>query len=170
MVLETLRAESARLLPALNVGIIPPEGVSFGFAVRGARDPDGVAATRITTKSGSPPAVASSGAFGTDDPVVRTLLTVLKFDPEIRCASILAFSDRILSILRDDLFLECRSTPPSRNPGISSMDWGIAACCRDGVPDLVVVRGSTAQDSRIVLFGEDPAAVSSNIIICSNRI
>ena len=50
------------------------------------------------------------------------------------------------------------------------MDWGIASCCREEVPDLMYLRGTTAEDSRIILSGEDPADVLNNIIICSNRI
>ena len=50
------------------------------------------------------------------------------------------------------------------------MDWGIASCCKDGVPDVIFSEGTGEKESRIILFGEGPADVANNIIICSNRI
>ena len=60
--------------------------------------------------------------------------------------------------------------PAPANRGISTMDWAIASCCREGVPDVIFRQGSSAAESRIVLLGERPADVANNIIICSNRI
>ena len=54
--------------------------------------------------------------------------------------------------------------------GISTMDWGIASCCKEGVPDVIFRKGANAAESRIVLLGEGPVDVANNIIICSNRI
>jgi len=50
------------------------------------------------------------------------------------------------------------------------MDWGIASCCEDGVPDVIYRKGPSIKESRIILTGEKPADVANNIIICSNRI
>jgi hydroxymethylpyrimidine/phosphomethylpyrimidine kinase len=50
------------------------------------------------------------------------------------------------------------------------MDWGIASCCEEGVPDVIFRKGAGAKESRIIMFGESPADVANNIIICSNRI
>jgi hydroxymethylpyrimidine/phosphomethylpyrimidine kinase len=58
----------------------------------------------------------------------------------------------------------------SKNKGISSMDWGIASCCKKGIPDVIFRKGASTAESRIILFGEGPADVANNIIICSNRI
>jgi len=43
-VLSTLQASVSRLEQAMNIRLIPPEGASFGYALRGARDAGGVAA------------------------------------------------------------------------------------------------------------------------------
>jgi len=170
--LATLRAAAIPLEQSLNIRLIPPEGISFGFAIRGARDTGGVAAVNGGIKnSGGGPAIAGPCAFGTDEPVARVILTAMKFDPVMRSAAILQFSDRALGIFKNDLFLECAFLEvSSKNPGISTMDWGIASCCKEGIPDVIIRKGVTAKESRIVLFGESPADVANNIIICSNRI
>ena len=50
------------------------------------------------------------------------------------------------------------------------MDWGIASCCREGVPDVCYDTGSAGKEGIIRLFAEDPVDVTNNIIMISNRI
>jgi thiamine-phosphate diphosphorylase len=170
--LSTLHAAVTQLEGSVNTRLIPPEGLLFGFAIRGARDKNGVAAVDggiINIPGGG--VAAGPCAFGTDDAVARIILTAMKFDPVIRSAAILQFSDRALGVLKNDLFLECVPLhDASKNQGISTVDWGIASCCKDSVPDMIYKKGAGAKESRIVLFGEGPADVANNIIICSNRI
>jgi thiamine-phosphate diphosphorylase len=172
LTLSMLQAATTQLEQSVNVRLIPPEGITFSFALRGARDAGGIAAVNVGMKNGAGGQVgAGPCTFGTDDLVVRIILTVMKFDPLIRSAALLQFSDRALRVFENDLFLECVSLDAtSVNQGISTMDWGIAACCKKGIPDVIVRKGSCADESRIVLFGEGPADVANNIIICSNRI
>ena len=67
----------------------------------------------------------------------------MKFDPVRRSAALLRFSDRALLVLDEDLFLDCVPCDTAMVPqGISTMDWGIAACCRQDVPDVIYLRGS----------------------------
>jgi hydroxymethylpyrimidine/phosphomethylpyrimidine kinase len=170
--LSTLHAATTQLEQSMNVSLIPPEGISFGFALRGARDTSRVVAVNVWIKNGVGGGVtAGTCAFGTDEPVVRIILTAMKFDPAIRSAAILQYSDRALRVLENDLFLECAPMDAaSKNKGISSMDWGIASCCKKGIPDIIFRKGASTAESRIILFGEGPADVANNIIICSNRI
>jgi hydroxymethylpyrimidine/phosphomethylpyrimidine kinase len=170
--LAYLQAAATQLGELMNVRLIPQEGVSFGFALRGARDKSGVAAVNIGMKNGKGKTAASGTcAFGTDEPVIPIILTAMKFDPVMRCAALLQFSDRALAVFEDDLFLECSSVDKVlEKPGIGTMDWGVASCCRDGIPDLIWKKGARKEESRLILFGEGPADVANNIIICSNRI
>jgi hydroxymethylpyrimidine/phosphomethylpyrimidine kinase len=152
--------------------LIPPEGISFGYALRGARDDSGVAATAGGILLGADGrAAAGPCSFGTGEPVVPVILTMMKFDPAVRSAAVLQYSDRALRIFEDDRFLECALIDAaSSQKGISTMDWGIASCCREEIPGVIYRKGATAADSRIILPGEAPADVLNNIIICSNRI
>jgi thiamine-phosphate diphosphorylase len=171
-VLATLQDSVGRLETSLHVQLIPEEGVSFGFALRGARDKSGVAAIPggIKTDAGKPKS-AGPGAFGTEEPAVRIILTMMKFDPSMRSAALIRYTDRTFSILEDDLFLECASlTTGGRDRGISTLDWGIASCCKKGIPDVIHMKNPDKNHSRLIICGEDPADVANNIIICSNRI
>jgi predicted fused transcriptional regulator/phosphomethylpyrimidine kinase len=170
--LSTLQAAVAQLEPSMNIRLIPPEGISFGYALHGARERNGVAAVKGGIKSDEGgQLITGPCVFGADEPVVRIILTAIKFDPEIRSAAVLQFSDRALGVFENDLFLE-RATldVSSGNPGISTMDWGIASCCKKGIPDIIIRKCTGAAASYIILFGEGPADVANNIIICSNRI
>jgi thiamine-phosphate diphosphorylase len=170
--LSTLQAATTQLEQSLSIRLIPQEGLSFGFALRGARDNRGIAAVVGGIKNSAGGGTnAGPCAFGTDEPVVRIILTAMKFDPVMRSAALMLFSDRALSVFQNDLFLECTSlNAASVNQGISTMDWGIASCCKAGIPDVIFRKGAGAEESRIILFGEGPADVANNIIICSNRI
>jgi len=169
--LSTLQDAITRLEPVVNDRLIPPEGISFGFAIRGARDSGGVAAVAGGIQTSARAKVhAGPCAFGTEEPVVRIILTVMKFNPVIRSAAILQFSDRALAVFENDLFLECATWKAvSANQGISTMDWGVASCCEEGLPDVIFRPDTNVAGSRLILFGETPADVMNNIIICSNR-
>jgi thiamine-phosphate diphosphorylase len=171
-ILATLQAAATRLEPSVNETLIPPEGVSFGFALRGARDKGGIAAVNGGIQRGDGKrAIAGPAVFGSDEPVVPIILTAMKFDPAMRSAAILQYSGRAAAVLENDLFLECAhlDAAPGKT-GISTMDWSIASCCRDGIPDVIIRNGTGNGGSRIILFAEEPADVANNIIICSNRI
>jgi thiamine-phosphate diphosphorylase len=171
-VLQQLEMATALLGQSMSLRLVPPSGAQIGYAIRGARDKDGIAAVpgRIT---GSEDRVAIGGpcSFGPDEEIARVILTLMKFDPRRRSAALIRLSDRVLAVLEDDLFLECASyNPATARQGISTMDWGIAFCCTKGVPDVIYPRGGSPDTGVIVLCGEDPVDVANNIIICSNRI
>jgi hydroxymethylpyrimidine/phosphomethylpyrimidine kinase len=116
---------------------------------------------------------ASAGpcTFSTAEPVVRIILTVMKFDPAMRSGAVIQYSDRTHEVLENDLFLDCVSLKAaSSQQAISTMDWEIASCCKERIPDVIFSKGDGSGESRIILLGEDPADVINNIIICSNRI
>lgn len=170
-VLEKLAAATALLEQSMDVRLIPPEGTKFGYAIRGARDRGGVAAIPggITEKNGKPHANGPC-AFGADDAIARTVLTAMKFDPRVRSAASLRCSQKGIEMIESLLF-ECAAfDPASEPPGISTMDWGVASCCREGVPDVCYGTAGRGKEAVIRLFGEDPIEVSNNIIMISNRI
>jgi hydroxymethylpyrimidine/phosphomethylpyrimidine kinase len=50
------------------------------------------------------------------------------------------------------------------------MDWGVASCCKEGVPDVCYETGETGKEGIFRFFAEDPIDVTNNIIMISNRI
>lgn len=168
-VIAQLESALAPLAESINAKLIPASGAQVGYAIRGARDKNGIAAIegRITG-TGKP---AGACAFGMDEEIARVILTVMKFDPLYRSAALLHCSGRALDVLDGDLFLECVSFDATKAPkGISTMDWGIASCCRDRIPDVIYAENGRAATSPLILLAEDPVDVVNNIIICSNRI
>ena len=170
-VLEQLNDVVVLLERSMDARLIPAQGANIAYAINGARDKNGVAAVPGGIVSAGAVARASGPcAFGADESIARIVLTAMKFDPVMRSAAILRYSSRVIPVL-EDMFLECRSFDPGGEPpGVSTMDWGVASCCRDGVPDVIYDRGTLESEPRIRLFGEDSLDVSNNIIMLSNRI
>jgi predicted fused transcriptional regulator/phosphomethylpyrimidine kinase len=170
-VLEKLTAAAALLERSLDIRLIPKNGARLAYAIQGARDKNGVAAVQggVIQEQGKPHA-AGPCAFGADEIIARVVLTVMKFDPRMRCVATLRYSRNFLSVI-ENLLLECSSFyPASEPPGISTMDWGVAACCKEGVPDVCYENGVKEREAIIYFFGEDPIDVTNNIIMISNRI
>jgi predicted fused transcriptional regulator/phosphomethylpyrimidine kinase len=171
MVLDHMRAAVSRIVPSLDSRLIPENGLSMGYAVSGARDGNGIAALRggIPLRNGQP-GPPGPCVFGADAALGRALFTVMKFDPAMRCAAVLQYSGAAARAL-EGMMLECCSFDGTHTPpGISTMDWGIASCCKEGVPDAVIECAHDEMAGRIYLFGETPDDVANNIIILSDRI
>jgi len=164
-------AEAAGLLGGMDSRLIPAKGLSFGFAIRGARDAGGIAGIRDGFRQGTTPSrTEGSISFGVDTRVAPVILTTMKFDSAVRSAALLRYSDVSISVL-ESMFLECVSFDPARvPPGISTMDWGVASCCEEGVPDVIFTTDYRGDGGIIRLLGEDPVVVANNILILSNRV
>ena len=169
--LEKLTKAVGLLTQSLDIRLIPPDGVQLGYSVRGARDKNGVAAVNggIVAEHDRAYAAGTCG-FGVDEDIARIILTAMRFDPDIRCAATLMGSATLLKVM-ENLLLECRSFELANSPpGINTMDWGVASCCRDGVPDVCYPQLESGNESTFLFFGEDPIDVTNNIIMISNRV
>jgi len=170
-ILNRLELAVTHLVDSMSAQLVPESGASIGYAITGARESNGIAAVpgKIVVRKGR---VSAGGpcAFGADDACARIILTVMKCDPLMRSAATIRFSGKALAVF-EAMLLECAPLERSRKaPGISTMDWGIASCCNDGVPDIIFDKCNETRPGVIHIFGEDPLVVANNIIICSNRI
>jgi hydroxymethylpyrimidine/phosphomethylpyrimidine kinase len=94
----------------------------------------------------------------------------MKFDPVMRSAATLRFSRKMLKVIEVLLF-ECSSFDTTKAPpGIRTIDWGVASCCKEGVPDVCYDYGGLEKEAIIRFFAEKPIDVANNIIMISNRI
>jgi hydroxymethylpyrimidine/phosphomethylpyrimidine kinase len=170
-VVERLAYATHLLEQSLDVRLIPHGGVKFGYAIHGARDKGDVAAVQGgIINENSKPRAAGPCVFGGDEDIARLVLTAMKFDPVMRCAATFRFSKNTLKVLEGLLF-ECSSFDTTKAPqGIRTIDWGVASCCKDGVPDVCYDYGGLEKDAIIRIFGEKPIDVANNIIMTSNRI
>jgi Uncharacterized conserved protein len=166
-----------RLIEAVNElrqhmdpSLIPEVGTNIVYALPKAREIRDVAGVegRIVRMKGAVHPVGEIG-FGASDHMARAVLTVMKYDPSTRSMANIRFSETILKIL-DDLMLEvCEFDRSSEPPGIQTMDWGVASCCREGVPDIIFDRGAVGKEAMIRITGENPGAVAGIITRISIR-
>jgi hydroxymethylpyrimidine/phosphomethylpyrimidine kinase len=170
-VLLRLNTAVGLLAGAMDIRLIPASGGTIAFALRHARDGRDVASVKggIVVLDGK---FHPSGpcAYDTGADISRIVLTVMKFDPEMRCAAVIGYSQGALNLLEDMSILCCGIDHTKIPPGISTMDWGIASCCTDGVPDVIYDKGAQKSEGLIYLIGEDAVKVASTIIILSHRI
>ena len=159
------------LVGSMDVRIIPDDGMQFVHAIRGARDTHDVAGFRDGIRARGTAASASGPAeFGYGEAGTPVVLTAMKFDPAIRTAAIIRFTPGIVRAL-ESAFLECCSFDGSRQPASTgTMDWGVASCCREGVPDVIYDSGKSPGTGKVRLLGGEPDDVLNNIIILSKRI
>ena len=159
------------LKESMDVRLVAGTGTNICYAISGARDSTGVAAVSggLVVQGNTVNAAGACG-FGADVRIATILLTALKFNPDIRCVATIRYTDAVGRIL-EDMFLECCTIDSRmRSPGVSTMDWGVASCCKEGVPEAIVDPGISKSASVVHLFGEKPANVAGNIIMLSNRI
>jgi len=165
-------SKATALLPGSMAPVLVADGVTnIGYALRGARDSEGIAAVSggFKVKEDKIWAAGACG-FGADAALATIILTAAKFDPVMRSAATIRYTDNAGRILAG-MFLECCTIDrQGKAPGIGTMDWGVASCCRDGVPEAIIDRGLPGDHPRIHLFGEKPGDVAGNIIMLSNRI
>ncbi|MGB8219196.1 MAG: thiamine-phosphate synthase family protein [Methanoregula sp.] len=170
-VLTRLSRSVVLLEESMDSRLVAGAGTNIGYAITGARDHAGIAAVAggLVVRDNGVRAAGACG-FGADAGIAKIILTASKFDPEMRCAATIRYSDAVRCVL-EEMFLECCTMDiRGQPPGVSTMDWGVASCCREGVPEVIVAPGKTPQTAVIHLFGENPSIVAGNIIMLSNRI
>jgi predicted fused transcriptional regulator/phosphomethylpyrimidine kinase len=168
-----LQLESAASLLAASIhpDLIPEAGSNIGYARKGARDSNDVAAVsgRIRRHQGTIQPIGPV-AFGADEDLARIVLTAMKFDPEIRSAAVIRYDPCTIRICEDLFFEICQFDRGQEPPGIRTMEWGTASCCKDGIPDVIYDRGAVGKEAMIRILGENPLVVANNIIKVSARM
>ncbi len=170
-VLHILRSAVDQVTRTMHPSLIPEVGTNIVYAVRGARTTADIAAVegRIVRAGGRVTPVGQV-AFGASDHVARIVLTVMKFDPDIRSAANIRYSPEIIAVV-EDLFLEvCSFDRGQEPPGTKTMDWGVAFCCKRGIPDVIFDTGAVGKEAMVRIIGEDPLQVATTIGTISSRI
>jgi thiamine-phosphate diphosphorylase len=108
--------------------------------------------------------------FGADLDIARDIITVMRFDPGIRSIGAIPFHPDLEEVC-EEMMLDVGRYDPSRvSPSISTMNWGFASCCKDGVPDVIYATGIGGRDEWMYFLSEDPGGVATNILMCIARI
>jgi thiamine-phosphate diphosphorylase len=159
---------AASLVPGrISRDLVPSGGVQLAYARKCARDDKDIAYIRGAFCLGNNAFDPADVVFGGGERIATVLLTAMKFDPCIRCASIIACTPSAVKTMDGRFFEICSFDPGKEPPGIRTMDWGVAQCCRNGVPDAIYNQRSGDIAAIIRLFGEDPLEVANNILMLS---
>jgi predicted fused transcriptional regulator/phosphomethylpyrimidine kinase len=166
-ILQKLSYTASLFHDKIHPDLVPPDGVQLAYARKGARDDTDIACVRgglcLENKGFDPLEVG----FGGGGMIATVLLTAMKFDPRIRSAAIIACTPAAVKMMEGRYFEICSFDPRKEPPGIRTMDWGVAQCCHDGVPDAIYSRRTGDNVAIIRLFGEDPLGVANNILMLS---
>jgi predicted fused transcriptional regulator/phosphomethylpyrimidine kinase len=171
MVIDRMGEAVALLVERMDARLIPEVGMNIVYALPDARSKDDIAGVlgRIV-RLGDRVHPVGEVAFGASDHMARIVLTAMRFDPQIRSAANIRFSEAILLEMENLMFEICSFDRAKEPPGVQTMDWGVASCCKEGVPDVIYDRGAVGKEPMIRVLGEDPVTVAHNILKLSNRI
>lgn len=158
-VLHELQQADGRVQAAIRY-ITPRNGITLAYALDDARDEKGI----CVSKEGSV-------GFGIDEAVSRVVITVRRFNSDIKAAGCIRYTEEIAETTKE-IFLDVEEYDINKYPkGISTMDWGVAFICKEGVPMAICARNGEAEDgSSIYILGETPDDVASRILIISERL
>jgi predicted fused transcriptional regulator/phosphomethylpyrimidine kinase len=155
----------------MSPSLVSGRGSNIGYAIRGARTNMDVAGIQGgIVIAGSRVQLAGEVTFGAAEGVARVVLTAMRTDPGIRSAAVIHCSPAILMILEDLLLEICEFDRAREPPGVSTMDWGVASCCREGVPDIIFDRGAPGREPLVRILGEEPVSVAQTIVAVSHRV
>jgi Uncharacterized conserved protein len=137
----------------------PKQGMVLACAAEGARDCKGVAVAH-----------EDSVGFGVDEEITRVILTVLRYDEDMRACGIVRYTDEIYEFVRE-LLIEVEKYDVQKYPkGISTMDWGVSFMCKNGVPMALASLNSPDREDCIFIFGTSPEEAANRILILSERL
>ncbi len=155
----------------MDGGLVPGVGMNIVYARESARTPADVAGVRggIVRLEGRPHPVGEI-AFGASDYVAGIVLTAMRFDRSVRSAANFRYSPAIVPIL-EDLFMEvCSFDRQKEPPGMSTINWGVASCCKEGVPEVIFDTGSVGEEPMVRILCQEPVEVAKKILKVSMRI
>ncbi len=157
-VLREIQKASGKVENA-NRYITPKGGIPLAYAMDDARDQKGVA-------------VAHDGSvgFGIDEPVARVILTARRFNADIRAVGCIRLNEEIAETVREVL-QDVEEYDSEKFPkGISTMEWGVAFTCKEGVPMAICAENEPMYGGCVYIFGESPDDVANRILIISKRL
>jgi thiamine-phosphate diphosphorylase len=158
------------LTDGMTPALLPGSGADIGYALRGARRPVDIAGVQGGIVEGDRAVLAAGLAFGAGGKVAPVILTAMRTDPGIRSAAVIRFSPGILAAIGDLLLETCEFDRAREPPGVSTMEWGVASCCNEGVPDVIFDRGRPGEEGLIRILGEEPVSVARTLVALSARL
>ena len=170
--LAELKSALQRLLNEPCGGIIPEVQSNLVYALPDARSSQDVAAVpgRIV-RVGDRVGILCEPAFGASRHIAKIVLTAMRYDPEIRSAMNIRFSEDVVSLctaqgFRVAHFSRSDEPPDVREREGSSLEWGVNEVFSRGgdVPDMIFDRGDVGKEPMIRVLGKDPDDVVNKVL------
>jgi len=171
-IIQSLR-EAFQKLQEKKVGHLFPEVQSnLGYALPYARGMEDVAAfPGRFVRVGREIFKVADPDFGASQHIARIILTAMAYDPEMRSAMNLRFSENILSRARGAGLTVShfnRKEEPGRVKRMegSSLSWGVNRVLQKAkkIPDIIFDRGDVGKEPMIRVLGRDPAEVVAKVL------
>ncbi len=156
-----------------KVGHLFPEvQANLGYALPYARGVEEVAAfpgrlTRLGEEIGK----VADPEFGVSQYTAKVILTVMAYQPEMRSAMNLRFSEEILTRARKAGFIlghfnRQKKTSGGKRLEDPSLCWGVRQVLKKSpkIPDMIFDRGDVGREPMIRLLGRDPEEVAAKVI------
>lgn len=158
--------------------LIPEIRSNLGFALPGALGPDEIAAIpgRIS-QVGQWPVICRDPAFGASRHMAKVILAAMKYDPAIRSAMDIRYTEELVKLCRD-LGFQVASFDRSDEPQEvkeregSTLEWGTQRAIGDfgRVPDMIYDRGEVGKEPVIRVLGKTPAEVVEKVLLIAKRV
>lgn len=160
---------------------IPEVGSNIGMAIPGAESLNDVAAVdgRIVKYRERALPVGCAG-FGKGRHVGSVILSALQYDPGMRAAIFLKYSERNLSLCREaglsissfDRTEEPENVNTKEPADISIMDWGTAEAIKKygGVPRIIYDKGSSGKEPMIRLLGKNAVELAKIAVELAEKL
>ena len=140
----------------------PEVGINLGYALPGAVALEDVCALEGRIVRVGHRLVATGPArFGVSRHIARMILTAMRFDPRMRSAINLKYTEKNLPQPKK-IGLVVGTFARERQPrGTSTMEWGTEQAIRKlrGMPDIITDRGGQGKEAMMRVLGETPADV-----------
>jgi len=171
-VIQSLRKAFHRIQEKKVGHLFPEVQANLGYALSMAQGPEDVAAfPGRLVRWGKEVARIADPEFGASQHIAKIILTALRYNPEMRSAMNLRFSDELLTRARKaglSLGHFSRRDEPAwvnRREG-SSLSWGVEQVLQKTkkMPDLIYDRGDVGKEPMIRVLGRDPLEVVKKVL------
>jgi hydroxymethylpyrimidine/phosphomethylpyrimidine kinase len=172
-VIQGLKAAFQELREKKVGSLLPEVQSNLGYALPYARGIEDVAAfPGRFVRLGKELAKVADPEFGASLHIARIVLTAMAYDPEMRSAMNLRFTEEMIIRARKAglgvRHFERKAEPArvKRKEG-ASLPWGVSQVLQKAkkIPDLLFDRGEVGKEPMVRVFGHDPGEVVSKVLL-----
>jgi len=158
-VIEEVRKAVAVIEERLPPELVPEVGMNLAFALpypQGYGEICGVEGRLV--RVGDKVRRVGEVRFGGSRHMARVVMAASFFDPEVRCAMNIRFTEAVVDRLRATGAMVGTFDRGEEPAMVSSMEWGTAEAIRGcgHVPDVIYDRGGAGKEAMVRVLGRDP--------------